>query len=222
MPRRPLRTKRPHLLEHELSVTRRGFSFIAGIDEAGRGCLAGPVVAAAVILPFSWKALCEIPNEWPEMLYSIDDSKKLSPQKRETLYGEIRREAVAVGVGIVEPEVIDRINIHQATLRAMKEAVSGLDPIPGICLVDGRFPIPGIAVPQNPIIGGDQKSFSVAAASIVAKVTRDALMRDYAARYSGFRFDRHKGYATREHYEEIRARGPSPIHRKSFTLFPNV
>ena len=179
------------------------YQYICGIDEAGRGPLAGPVVAGAVILPKD----CEI-------LY-INDSKKLSAAKRDELYDVIMEQAIAVGVGMASPERIDEINILQATYEAMREAIGQLTPQPDFLLNDA-VTIPGIDLPQMPIIGGDGKSISIAAASIIAKVTRDRLMVEYDAQYPGYGFAVHKGYGTKEHVEALKALGPSPIHRRSF------
>lgn len=179
------------------------FHFICGIDEAGRGPLAGPVVAGAVILPPD----CEI-------LY-INDSKKLSPAKRERLYDEIMEKAVAVGVGMASPARIDEINILQATYEAMRTAVAELGVKPDILLNDA-VTIPEITIPQVPIIRGDAKSISIAAASIIAKVTRDRLMVQYEEVLPGYGFAKHKGYGSKEHIEAIRKLGPTPIHRRTF------
>ncbi len=176
---------------------------ICGIDEAGRGPLAGPVAAAAVILPPD----CEI-------LY-LNDSKKLSEKKREELYQEITQKAVAWGVGLVSPARIDEINILQATYEAMRQAVEKLNPGPDLLLNDA-VTIPGISLTQVPIIKGDAKSVSIAAASILAKVTRDRLMREYDKIMPEYGFAAHKGYGSAAHLEAIRKYGPSPIHRKSF------
>lgn len=179
------------------------YQHICGIDEAGRGPLAGPVVAAAVILPKD----CEI-------LY-LNDSKKLSPARREKLYDEIMEKAVAVGVGMTGPARIDEINILQATYEAMRCAVSKLSIAPDLLLNDA-VTIPDILIPQVPIIKGDAKSLSIAAASVIAKVTRDRLMVQYDQVIPGYGFARHKGYGSREHIEAIRKLGPSLIHRKTF------
>ncbi len=181
----------------------QSLGYICGIDEAGRGPLAGPVVAGAVILPPD----CGI-------LY-INDSKQLSAKKREELYAVILREALSVGVGMVEPARIDQINILQATYEAMREAVKKLDPVPDILLNDA-VTIPGIAIRQVPIVKGDQKSMSIAAASIVAKVTRDRMMEEYDRQYPGYGFLAHKGYGAAAHVEALRKYGPTPIHRRSF------
>lgn len=177
--------------------------YVCGIDEVGRGPFAGPVVAGAVILPKD----CEI-------LY-INDSKKLSEKKREELYGEIMEKAIAVQVGYASPARIDEINILQATYEAMREAVSKLTITPQVLLNDA-VTIPGITIPQVPIIKGDAKSVSIAAASIVAKVTRDRLMREYDKIMPEYGFASNKGYGSKEHIEALRKYGATPIHRKSF------
>ena len=176
---------------------------ICGIDEAGRGPLAGPVVAGAVILPKD------------EQILYVNDSKKLSEKKRELLYDEITERALAVGVGIVGPERIDEINILQATYEAMCQAVSGLGVVPDLLLNDA-VTIPELAIPQVPIIKGDAKSVSIAAASILAKVTRDHLMEEYDRQFPQYGFAKHKGYGTAAHVAAIREFGPCPIHRRSF------
>ena len=176
---------------------------ICGIDEAGRGPLAGPVVAGAVILPKGLK----IPY--------LNDSKQLSEKRREALYDQIMASAVAVGAGIVSPERIDEINILQATYEAMRQAVESLDPKPQILLNDAVI-IPGIHLPQEKIIKGDAKSLSIAAASVIAKVTRDRMMKAYHEMFPEYGFDKHKGYGSREHIEAIQKIGPCPIHRRSF------
>lgn len=177
--------------------------YICGIDEAGRGPLCGPVVAGAVILPKN----CDI-------LY-INDSKKLSEKMRDVLYDEITSGAIAWGVGIVSPERIDEINILQATYEAMKIAIDNLKVTPDILLNDAVI-IPGIDIEQVKIIKGDAKSQSIAAASIIAKVTRDRMMAEYDKMYPGYGFAQHKGYGTKAHVEALKEYGPSPIHRKSF------
>lgn len=180
-----------------------GCRFICGVDEAGRGPWVGPVVAGAVIFPKD----CDI-------LY-INDSKKLSEKKREELYDVILKKAVAWGVGIVPPQRIDEINILQATYEAMREAVRSLDPQPDLLLNDA-VKIPGISITQVPIIKGDAKSASIGAASILAKVTRDRIMREYDSQYPEFHFAENKGYGTAVHIEALRRLGPTPIHRRSF------
>lgn len=177
--------------------------YICGIDEVGRGPFAGPVVAGAVILPPD----CEI-------LY-VNDSKQLSEKMREQIYDEIMEKAVSVAVGYASPQRIDEINILQATYEAMREAVSKLDVTPQILLNDA-VTIPQITIPQVPIIKGDAKSISIAAASIVAKVTRDRLMREYDKIMPEYGFASNKGYGSKEHIEAIKKYGPTPIHRRSF------
>lgn len=177
--------------------------YICGIDEVGRGPFAGPIVAGAVILPPD----CEI-------LY-VNDSKQLSEKMREQLYDEIMEKAVSVAVGYASPQRIDEINILQATYEAMREAVSKLDVTPQILLNDA-VTIPQITIPQVPIIKGDAKSISIAAASIVAKVTRDRLMREYDKIMPEYGFASNKGYGSKEHIEAIKKYGPTPIHRRSF------
>ena len=180
-----------------------GCSLICGVDEAGRGPLAGPVTAGAVILPKD----CTI-------LY-LNDSKKLSEKRREELFLEIREKAVSYSVGIVGPERIDEINILQATYEAMRQAVSGLGVVPDLLLNDA-VTIPELAIPQVPIIKGDAKSVSIAAASILAKVTRDHLMEEYDRQFPQYGFAKHKGYGTAAHVAALREFGPCPIHRRSF------
>ena len=181
----------------------REYGLICGIDEVGRGPLAGPVVAGAVILP----ADCEILH--------LNDSKKLSPAKREELYEVICREAVGIGLGFVGPERIDEINILQATYEAMRQAIGKLNPQPDVLLNDA-VTIPGMGIRQVPIIKGDAKSVSIAAASIVAKVTRDRLMEEYEKVYPGYGFAANKGYGAASHIEALKKYGPTPIHRRSF------
>ena len=179
------------------------YGTICGIDEVGRGPLAGPVVAGAVILP----ADCRI-------LY-INDSKKLSAKRREALYDEIMEKAVAAEIGIVSWERIDEINILQATYEAMRQAIGKLKVQPG-CLLNDAVVIPEILIQQVPIIKGDSKSQSIAAASIIAKVFRDRLMDEYAKQYPEYAFDSNKGYGTAAHIEAIKKYGPCPIHRRTF------
>lgn len=179
------------------------YSFICGIDEVGRGPLAGPVVAGAVILPKD----CDI-------LY-LNDSKQLSEKKREELYDIIMEKAVATGLGFVAPERIDQINILQATYEAMREAISKLDPAPDLLLNDA-VTIPQVSIRQIPIIKGDAKSISIAAASIIAKVTRDRLMVQYDMVYPEYGFASNKGYGAQAHLEALKKYGPTPIHRRSF------
>lgn len=177
--------------------------YICGIDEVGRGPFAGPVMAGAVILPKD-----------EEILY-LNDSKKLSAKKRNELYDIICEKAVAWSVARVEPERIDEINILQATFEAMREAVSKLAVRPDILLVDAVH-IPDLDIPQESIVKGDAKSVSIAAASIVAKVTRDRIMEEYAGKYPGYGFEKNMGYGTAEHRQALKELGPTPIHRRSF------
>lgn len=189
------------MLEYEKRYSSYGA--ICGVDEVGRGPLAGPVVAGAVILP---------PDA--RILY-INDSKKLTQKRREELYEEIMEKAVAVGIGIVSWERIDEINILQATYEAMREAVGKLSVKPD-CLLNDAVTIPGILVPQVPIIKGDSKSQSIAAASIIAKVYRDRMMEEYANIYPEYDFASNKGYGTAVHLEALRKYGPCKLHRKTF------
>ncbi len=177
--------------------------FVCGIDEVGRGPLAGPVVAGAVVLPKDCK-----------ILY-LNDSKKLSEKKREELYEVIKEGAVSVGIGIVGPEIIEEINILNATYEAMRRAVAELTVVPDVLLNDA-VTIPGLPMKQVPIIKGDAKSVSIAAASIMAKVTRDRMMEEYAKIYPEYDFASNKGYGTAKHMEALRKYGLTPIHRKSF------
>ena len=177
---------------------------VVGVDEVGRGPLAGPVVAAAVILPKN------------AQLVGLKDSKKLTEAKRELLYEEIQRIALDIGIGIVHAERIDEINILQATFEAMREALSQLKLDYDKVLVDGDKTIPGITISQEAIIGGDDKSASIAAASVVAKVTRDRMMKAYGNTYDQYDWHNNKGYGSQKHYEAIRTYGITPLHRKSF------
>lgn len=191
---------------YELSSYEREYAdcgYVCGIDEVGRGPLAGPVVACACILPKD----CDI-------LY-INDSKKLSEKKREQLYDEIMEKAVSVGIGIQGPEVIDDVNILQATYAAMREAISKLSVVPDILLNDA-VTIPEVSIRQVPIIKGDAKSISIGAASIIAKVTRDRMMVEYEDIYPGYGFASNKGYGTAVHIAALKEIGPTPIHRRSF------
>ncbi|HUF49139.1 MAG TPA: ribonuclease HII [Vicinamibacterales bacterium] len=180
-----------------------GFVHVAGVDEVGRGCLAGPVVAAAVVLPADRR------------IGGLRDSKLLSAAGRERLSAEILAHAVAYRVAVVEAPEIDRLNIHRASLRAMRDAVMALVPLPGFVLVDG-FRVPDLPLPQRAVVGGDRRSSAIAAASIVAKVWRDRLMVELHARDPRYGFDRHKGYATRDHLDAVGRFGYSPVHRRTF------
>ena len=196
-------------LDTENSLAAQGYRFIAGCDEVGRGPLAGPVVAAAVI--FDWQN----PPDLSE-LELVKDSKLLSATHRQKLFGLIKERAVAVGLASVSNQKIDKINILQASLLAMHRAVHKLSTAPDFVLVDGKFAIPNLKQSQSAIIDGDALVFSIAAASIIAKVSRDWLMSEYDKQYPGYNFAGHKGYGTKVHLERLRALGPSPIHRLSF------
>lgn len=190
-------------LAFEQQARLRGYRLIAGIDEAGRGALAGPVVAAAVILPDGLR------------IDGVDDSKKLSPETRERLFDVIMEQAFSVGIGMGGADLIDEINILQATRHAMLEAVSSLTPQPDFLLIDGITPI-ATPIPQKTVKKGDSLSLSIAAASIIAKVSRDRLMRGLDADYPGYGFATHKGYGSATHLEAIRQLGPSGVHRMTF------
>jgi ribonuclease HII len=193
------------MLNFERVLWRSGLERVAGVDEAGVGPLAGPVVAAAVIFP---------PGDG---IAGVDDSKRLDPDRRLELEETIRKEASAIGIGVAEVEEIDRLNVYQAALLAMRRAVERLPLAPQHLLVDART-IPGLDVPQNPFQKGDGIDFSIAAASILAKTHRDRLMEDLDRRHPGYGFTRHKGYATSEHQAAVRRLGPSPVHRRSFPV----
>lgn len=190
--------------EYEKDGYAKGYTYIAGIDEAGRGPLAGPVVAGAVILPKN----C--------LLEGVNDSKKISEKKREKLYDDIVQNAIAWGVGIVDNHVIDEINILEATRKAMHEAISKLKISPDYILIDAEKKVDTNGIPYLPIIKGDALSISIAAASIVAKVTRDRMMREYDKVFPAYGFEKHKGYGTKAHVEAIRQNGICMIHRKTF------
>ena len=193
----------------ENALRRLGLDRIAGVDEVGRGCLAGPVVAAAVVLDPS------------AHVAGLADSKLVPPDEREVLSLLITGRATAWSVAVVEADEIDRLNIHRASLQAMRQAVSALEPLPDAVLVDG-FRIPDLAIPQRGIVKGDRRCAAIAAASIVAKVARDRLMQALDAADPRYGFGRHKGYATAEHLEAVARYGYSAVHRRSFrppTLF---
>jgi ribonuclease HII len=191
------------LWDYEIKAGKKGYRLIAGVDEAGRGPLAGPVVAAAVVLPAD------------AILQGLDDSKKLSPTRREELFPKIQTQAVVYGVAVVNPEVIDKINILQAALLAMQQAVEQLEPVPDLLLIDGNQKTAS-SIEQWAIVKGDSKSLSIAAASVLAKVTRDHIMQDYHQLYPQYEFARHKGYGTKLHRDLIAEHGPCPIHRSTF------
>lgn len=205
-------TRVPATRTLENALRRAGFVHVAGVDEVGRGCLAGPVVAAAVVLH---------PDR---RIRGVCDSKLVPPAERERLYDQIVRSAVAWAIAAADPAEIDRINIHQASLRAMQRAVLALVPLPDIVLVDA-FHVPGLPMAQRGIPHGDRRCSAIAAASIVAKVTRDRQMLELHGRDPRYRFDRHKGYATADHLEAVARFGYSEVHRRSFrppTLFDTI
>jgi ribonuclease HII len=196
-------TRHPDM-RHERRLWRAGIDAVAGVDEAGVGPMAGPVVAAAVLFA-------------PEIyIKGVHDSKQLDAERRDELHAIIQGRALAIGIGMAEVDEIDRVNIYWATMRASKRAVAALQQAPGHVLVDGRK-IPGLAIPQTHIVGGDRKSFCIAAASILAKVTRDRIMIAYDEQYPGYGFSQHKGYCTSDHMQLLEQLGPSPIHRRSFS-----
>ena len=191
------------LMELESSLRAEGYALICGVDEAGRGPLAGPVCAAAVILPPD----AELPG--------LNDSKKLSEKKRELLFPMIQEQAVAWSVAFASVEEIEELNILRATFLAMNRAIAGLDPKPDLALIDGNQNRE-IAMPSRTVIHGDARCACIAAASILAKVSRDRLMKELAVRYPQYGFEKHKGYGTKAHYAALREYGPCPIHRRSF------
>ncbi len=191
------------MLSYERKLWEAGKALVAGVDEVGRGPLAGPVVTAAVILPQNFDVI------------GVDDSKKLSPKKREELFDAIMERAVAVSIGRSEPDEIDRINILEATKKAMIMAVNGLPRRPDHVLIDA-LTLKGLDLPQTGIVHGDALSVSIAAASIIAKVTRDREMVRMAEIWPGYAFESNKGYGTAAHYEGLAALGPCPIHRRTF------
>jgi ribonuclease HII len=196
---------KPTFKEEKLFQTY-GYNLVAGVDEVGRGCLAGPVYAAAVILPVDFK------GGWKK---EVRDSKQLDNEKREELSGQIHKVAVSIGIGIVEHNLIDELGIGKASLLAMKQAVEQLSPPPQAILVD-YFQIPGLTTQQKGVTDGDSLVFSIACASIVAKVARDHRMIELDKTYKGYGLADHKGYSTKEHLECLRRLGPCPIHRRSF------
>lgn len=190
-------------LFYERELSDKGFKYICGVDEVGRGPLAGPVVCAAVILPLD------------DLIEGVDDSKKLSPKKREALSEQILKKAIACHISLVEPQIIDKINILQATKLCMKQAVEGLNIPADFVLTDGNMTL-DISVPQKSIVGGDAKSYLIGAASIVAKVYRDGLMDELAVTYPDYDFQNNKGYGTEKHIQGIKKSGVCPVHRRSF------
>ncbi len=203
---RQLKTKCAPSFAEENKLSHQGYRFIAGIDEAGRGALAGPVVAAAVILPFRFKA------PW---LRQVRDSKLLTAKKREYLFSHIQKSAISTGVGIISNRIIDTRNIVQATRMAMKQAIAQLSPPADSLLID-FIKLPEVPIYQKGIVNGDSLCLSIACASIIAKVTRDHLMLEMDKIYPGYSLRKHKGYCTEEHISKLDRLGPSPIHRRSF------
>ena len=191
-------------LEYEKKLLERGFKYICGVDEVGRGPLAGPVVCAAVIMPLD------------DIIEGVDDSKKVSANKREKLAQLIEKKAIACNICRVEPEIIDKINILEATKLCMKMAVEGLSVTPDFVLTDGNMTL-DISIPQESLIKGDALSYSIGAASIAAKVYRDKIMDEYAGTYPVYGFEKNKGYGTAEHINGIKEAGLCAIHRRSFT-----
>ncbi len=203
-------------LQYEREHVSRGLTRLAGVDEAGRGPLAGPVVAAAIVMSESW-----IKEGIPEPLLRLNDSKKLNKKVREELFEVIDSDkSIEWGIGVVDAPLIDEINILQATHQAMNDALAKITPPVQHALVDGRQ-VPSLSVPQTAIVKGDGKSYTIGAASILAKVTRDRLMIEYDQKYPGYGFAGHKGYGTRAHLSAIEKLGPCPIHRMSFAPLSN-
>jgi ribonuclease HII len=201
-------------LELEHKLWEGGYKAVAGVDEVGRGPLAGPVVAACVVFP------SEVNGKrfTADRIMGINDSKKLTSQRREELFDLILENAQEVGIGTVKEKDIDRLNILNASLTAMARAVRQLKDLPDFILVDGNLKIPQLAIPQMPIVKGDSLSFSIAAASIIAKVTRDRIMLKYHRKYPEFCFGENKGYGTKAHLDALKTFGPCKIHRQSFKV----
>lgn len=193
-------------LQFERSLLAKGYNWIAGVDEVGRGPLAGPVVCAAVIMPL----------EESELIVGVDDSKKLSEKKREQLAEEIKKKALYYNIVEIDEKIIDEINILEATKLGMKKALEGLERIPGAVLTDGNMTL-DVQIPQQSVIHGDALSYSIGAASIIAKVHRDHLMDEYAKTYPQYAFEKNKGYGTAAHIQGIKEYGLCPIHRRTFT-----
>lgn len=191
------------LLEYENLYKSRGYKLIAGVDEVGRGPLAGPVVTACVIMDLE------------DLIPGVDDSKKLSEKKREELFEIIKEHAICYNITQESERVIDEINILEATKKSMKNSICGMDIVPDVVFIDA-VKLDGISIEQNSIIKGDAKSYNIACASILAKVTRDRLMAEMDTIYPGYNFKKHKGYGTKEHIQAIRDLGPTPLHRRSF------
>ncbi|MDI3496359.1 MAG: ribonuclease [Patescibacteria group bacterium] len=202
-------------LKTEKEIMKAGYPLIAGIDEAGRGPLAGPVVAACVIIDANF-------NLNDQDLTLVTDSKKLSPTKRNALFKIIKDKVLAVEIGVVNNDVIDKINILQASFLAMRHSLKKIPLKPDFILVDGKYPIPRITTPQKAIIGGDSNTWVIAAASIIAKVSRDWLMTEFHKEYPQYNFKKHKGYGTKEHLQALAQFGPCPLHRRSFAPLKKI
>jgi ribonuclease HII len=202
-------------LQTEKEIFKLGYKFVAGVDEAGRGPLAGPVVAACVVVDYNFK----IDND---ELKLVADSKKLSAKNREKLFRVIKEKALSVEISVVGHETIDKINILQASLFAMKKAIEACKNQPDYVLIDGNQKIPGLLIKQQAIVSGDAKVFCIAAASIIAKVSRDFLMCEEDKKYPEYQFAKHKGYGTKIHLEALNKYGPCPIHRRSFAPVKNL
>mgnify|MGYP001569960213 CR=1 FL=1 len=194
----------PDVPDIEAWLAAEGYTAICGVDEVGRGPLAGPVVAAAVIFPHDL------------VIEGLDDSKKLTPHSRQKVFDQIAQSGIYCSVGILDHQAIDSLNIHQATLLAMRKAISDLRQDPDFVIVDGKFTIPNLSQPQFAVVRGDSRCRAIAAASVVAKVTRDRIMEYYAEIFPQFSFSVHKGYPTPRHLRELRDHGPSDIHRRTF------
>jgi ribonuclease HII len=199
--------QKPHL-QKEIALLKQGYRFIAGLDEAGRGAWAGPVVAAAVILPADQPDLVDSLN-------GLNDSKKLTPQKRDEFFDIVQKTALAVGVGMGSPELVDDINVLQTTRYAMRKALKNLSITPDYLLLD-HLKLPAVDLPQDSYPKADSISLTVSAASVIAKVTRDRLMVELSQQYPGYGFERHKGYGTRIHREALQKFGPCLVHRMSY------
>ena len=206
-----------HRLSHESDLWQKGLTFVAGVDEAGCGPLAGPVAAAAVVFPCAW-----LQSGLPRRLRGLNDSKQLDSEQREKFFQIITTDPdVRCAIATVDVEMIDRINIRQAAWRAMNLALDQLQPRPEHALIDG-LRIRWLAYPQTALVDGDAKSYSIAAASVLAKVTRDRMMVEFDKQYPGYGFAEHKGYSTPRHYAAIAQHGPCAIHRRSFAPFRPV
>ena len=204
-------TKAIDRFEFERALWSHGAKLVAGVDEAGRGPLAGPVVAAAVVFPHAWSE-----SGFDQRLRNLNDSKQLTEVQRESFFLILTSlREIQFAIAIVDAATIDRINILQATHRAMNEALAQLEPQPQHVLVDGR-PVKTMSLPQTALVKGDARSYSIAAASVLAKVTRDRMMLEFDAQFPGYGFAEHKGYGTPQHLAALAERGPCPIHRRSF------